>query len=182
MPSGHCLLCVSWVASLSSWQPLPLRSSPPGPRRRRSSRLLAQPRKQPRITFLATDPLVINYPTLTFVFLAVVAGGAPQNGLRTHRGWLLARGKDHSLPITPLHATHAPEQNRTLPSLISSGSSLQSSRPSGCNNCPEIPDKNRGGSAAPGLSDGARAVGHGDEGSRCAKQNRAPPSRNPSRI
>ena len=37
------------------------------------------------ITFLATDPFVINYPTLTFVFLAVVAGGAPQNGLRTHR-------------------------------------------------------------------------------------------------
>ena len=30
------------------------------------------------ITFLATDPFVINYPTLTFVFLAVVAGGAPQ--------------------------------------------------------------------------------------------------------
>ena len=36
-------------------------------------------------TFLATDPFVINYPTLTFVLLAVVAGGAPQNGLRTHR-------------------------------------------------------------------------------------------------
>ena len=30
------------------------------------------------ITFLATDPFVINYPTLTFVFSAVVAGGAPQ--------------------------------------------------------------------------------------------------------
>ena len=30
------------------------------------------------LTFLATDPFVINYPTLTFVFSAVVAGGAPQ--------------------------------------------------------------------------------------------------------